>query len=139
MKVTQSCPTLCDPMGYRVHGILQARILEWIAFPFSRGYSQPKDQTQVSYTAGRVFTICTSREAYQRKVRILIIVTLKGGGQVALVLTCVTTSGLEISFTENPGPWMPASLSTLYLCGFKDDHQCLREGSFPEERKEQKP
>ena len=36
VKVTQSCPTLCDPMDYTVHGILQARILEWVAFPFSR-------------------------------------------------------------------------------------------------------
>ena len=41
VKVTQSCPTLCDPMDYAVHGILQARILEWVAFPFSRGSSQP--------------------------------------------------------------------------------------------------
>ena len=40
VKVTQWCPTLCDPMDYTVHGILQARILEWIAFPFSRS-SQP--------------------------------------------------------------------------------------------------
>ena len=46
VKATQSCPTLCDPMDYTVHGILQARILEWIAFPFSRGSSQPRDQTQ---------------------------------------------------------------------------------------------
>ena len=37
VKVTQSCPTLCDPRDYTVHGILQARILEWVAFPFSRG------------------------------------------------------------------------------------------------------
>ena len=37
MKVTQSCPTLCDPMDYTVHRILQARMLEWVAFPFSRG------------------------------------------------------------------------------------------------------
>ena len=56
MKVTQSCPTLCDPMDYTVHGILQARILEWLAFPFSRGSSQPRDQTQVSCIAGRFFT-----------------------------------------------------------------------------------
>ena len=42
MKVTQSCLTLCDPMDYRVHGILQARILEWVAVPFSRGSSQPE-------------------------------------------------------------------------------------------------
>ena len=37
VKVTQSCLTICDPMDYTVHGILQARILEWVAFPFSRG------------------------------------------------------------------------------------------------------
>ena len=43
VKVAQSCLTLCDPMVYMVHGILQARILEWIAFPFSRGSSQPRD------------------------------------------------------------------------------------------------
>ena len=41
-KVTQSCLTLCRPMDYAVHGILQARILEWVAFPFSRGSSQPR-------------------------------------------------------------------------------------------------
>ena len=41
VKFTQSCLTLCDPMDYTVHGILQARILEWVAFPFSRGFFQP--------------------------------------------------------------------------------------------------
>ena len=41
VKVAQLCPTLCDPMDYTVHGILKARILEWVAFPFSRGSSQP--------------------------------------------------------------------------------------------------
>ena len=43
VKVAQSCPTLCDPMDYTVHAILLARILEWIAFPFSRGSSQPRE------------------------------------------------------------------------------------------------
>ena len=42
VKAAQLCPTLCDPMDYTVHGILQARILEWVAFPFSRGSSQPR-------------------------------------------------------------------------------------------------
>ena len=42
VKVAQSCPTLCDPMDYTVYGILQARILEWVAFPFSRGSSQSR-------------------------------------------------------------------------------------------------
>ena len=47
VKVTQSCPTLCDPMNYTVHGVFQARILEWVAVPFSRGSSQPRKQTRV--------------------------------------------------------------------------------------------
>ena len=60
--VAQSCSTLCDPMdcsplGSSAHGILQARILEWVAIPFSRGSSQPRDQTQATYIAGRFFTI----------------------------------------------------------------------------------
>ena len=63
MKVAQLCPTLCDPMDYAVHGILQARILEWVAFPFSRGSSQPRDQTQVSHIAGGFFTRWATREA----------------------------------------------------------------------------
>ena len=57
VKVAQSCLTLCDPMDYTVHGILQARILERVAFPFSRGSSRPRDQTQVSHIAGGFFTI----------------------------------------------------------------------------------
>ena len=56
VKVTQSCLILCDPMDYTIHGILQARILEWVAFPFCKGSSQPRDQTQVSHIAGRFFT-----------------------------------------------------------------------------------
>ena len=46
----------CDPMNDTVHGILQARILMWVAFPFPRGSSQPRDRTQVSCIAGRFFT-----------------------------------------------------------------------------------
>ena len=56
VKVTQSCLILCDPMDYTIHGILQARILEWVAFPFCKGSSQPRDQTQVSHIAGGFFT-----------------------------------------------------------------------------------
>ena len=59
--VTQSCPTLCNPTdcsspGSSVHEIFQARILEWVAISFSRGSSQPRDQTWVSCIAGRFFT-----------------------------------------------------------------------------------
>ena len=63
VKVAQLCPTLCNPMDYTVHEILQARILEWVAFPFSRGSSQPRDRTQVSHIAGGFFTSWATREA----------------------------------------------------------------------------
>ena len=56
VKVAQSCLTLCYPMNYTVHGILQARILKGVAFPFFRGSSHPRGQTQVSCIAGRFFT-----------------------------------------------------------------------------------
>ena len=56
MQVTQLCPTLCDPMDYTVHEILQAGILEWVTFPFSRGSSQTRDRTQISHTAGGFLT-----------------------------------------------------------------------------------
>ena len=62
VKVTQLCPILWDSMDYTVHGILQARILEWAAFPFSRGSSQPSDQTQMSRIAGKFFTSWATRE-----------------------------------------------------------------------------
>ena len=65
VKVTQSCPTLSDPTDYTVPGILQARILEWLAFPFSRGSSQPKDRTQVFHIVGRFFTTWATREAQE--------------------------------------------------------------------------
>ena len=63
LKAAQLCPTPCDPMNYTVHGILQARILEWGAFPFSRGSSQPRDLTQVSHIAGRFFTTRNQKES----------------------------------------------------------------------------
>ena len=56
VKVAQSCPTLWNPRNYTVNGILQARILEWVAVPSSRGSSQSRDRTQVSHTAGGFFT-----------------------------------------------------------------------------------
>ena len=64
-KVAQSHLTLCYPMDYAVHGIVQARIMEWVAFPFSRGSFQPRDQTQVSYSAGGFFTSWATREAQE--------------------------------------------------------------------------
>ena len=63
VKVTQSRPTLRDPKVYAVNGNLQARKLEWVAFPISRGSFQPRNQTQVSHIAGGFFTSWATREA----------------------------------------------------------------------------
>ena len=69
--VAQSCPTLCDPwtaahQASLSMGILQARILEWIAMPSSRGSSQPRNQSQVSCIAGGFFTVWATREALRK-------------------------------------------------------------------------
>ena len=72
--VAQSCLTICDPCsqpGSSVHEIFQARILEWVAIFFSRGASWPRDQTHVSYIAGRFFTIWATREAPNIKKLVL--------------------------------------------------------------------
>ena len=67
---TQWCSTLCHPMacsppGSFAHGVLQARILEWVAIPFSRRPSWPRDQTPVSYIAGGFFTFWTDGKVIQ--------------------------------------------------------------------------
>ena len=67
-SVVQLCLALCNPMdcslpGSSVHGTFQARIMEWVAISFSREYSRPKDQTQVTCIAGRFFTVWATREA----------------------------------------------------------------------------
>ena len=68
-EVAQSCLTFCNPMdcsprGSSVHGILQARILEWVAISFSRGSSRPRDRTQVFHIAGRRFNLWATRELW---------------------------------------------------------------------------
>ena len=65
MLPNQSCLTLCSPMDYTVHGILQATILEWVAFPFSRGSFQLRETTKVSHIAGGFFTSEATREAQE--------------------------------------------------------------------------
>ena len=65
VEVAQSCPTLCDSMGYTVHGILQAKRLEWVAFSFSKRSAQPRDRTQVFHIAGGFFTSWATREAQE--------------------------------------------------------------------------
>ena len=68
LLLAQSCGTLCDPMDYSppdssVHGISQARVLEWVATSFTRGSSRPRDQIRVSLIGGRHFNLWATREA----------------------------------------------------------------------------
>ena len=72
-KSLQLCPTLCDPLdcspsGSSVHGILWAWILEWVTMPFSKGSSQPRDQTQVSHIAGRFFTVWATKHEWKKSI-----------------------------------------------------------------------
>ena len=115
MKVTQSCPTLFDSMGWglpgsSVHGILQARILEWVAIHFSRGSSQPRVQTQVSCTAGRFFTIWATTEALSvRRDRAQINSQhLLTGESYSIVWTYCTTTFLFFQLLMNV--WMVSGL-----------------------------
>ena len=71
--MSDSCNTIdCNPSGSSVHGILQARILEWVAISFSRRSCQPRDQTWVSHIAGRCFTIWATREVKLENEKILV-------------------------------------------------------------------
>ena len=76
--VLKSCPILCDPMdyslpGFSVHGIFQARILEWVAISFSRGSYRPRDQTLVSCITEEFFTICATTYSSSNNVLIILI------------------------------------------------------------------
>ena len=73
--VAQSCLALCNPMDYNqpgssVHGILQPRMLRWVAIPFSRGSSPPRKRAWVSQIAGRFFTIWATRETYKFNMQV---------------------------------------------------------------------
>ena len=98
------CPTLRDPMdhsppGSSVHGISQARILEWVAISFSRGYSRPRDGTQFSCIAGKFFTIWATRETPFYHLH---------------VYKCITIFFFENGYTIYPFGYLPTSLLKLF-------------------------
>ena len=112
---TQLCPTLCDPMdssppGSSLHGIVQARILEWAAIPFSRGSSWPRNKTCVSHTAGRFFIWDTLRffisdSLYEPpgKPKILerVAISSSRGSSQSRDPTCVSCISLPLSYFEH--------------------------------------
>ena len=95
--VAQLYPTLCDPMdsslpGSSVHGILQARILEWVAIPFSRESSWPRDWTWVSRASGRFFTVWVTREVQWHMLLLLLLLLLSRFSHVRLCATPETAA-----------------------------------------------
>ena len=76
VKVAQSSPTFCDSMDCIVHGILQARILEWVAFPFSRGSSQPRDKTHLVMICNFFYVLLGSIWKWKLLSRVQLFVTL---------------------------------------------------------------
>ena len=88
--VPQSCLTLCDlmdcsPPGSSVHGILQARILEWVAVSFSRGSSQPRDRTQVSWIAGGFWASRVAQEYWVGSLSLLQVICPTQGSDPGLL------------------------------------------------------
>ena len=102
---------LCDPMGYSppnfsVCGIFQARILEWLAFPFSRRSSWPRDQTQVSCIAGGFFTIWATRENPSSHYNL----TKLGKTRPHVLLMKIHTTTYNKSLTKKTFPWIRSNL-----------------------------
>ena len=125
VKVAQLCPTLCEPMDSTAHGILQARILEWVAFPFSRESSWPRNRTGVSCIAGGFFTNWAISEVLNSYVKTLIIylcqsvymlkITIYADTSLIPVQRHRTHSSLSLSVTLLPQWETPSSSSAMYL------------------------
>ena len=137
-EVAQSCPTLCDPMGYSlsgssVHEIFQARVLEWVAISFSRGSSQPRDLNRVSCIAGRGFYHLdfpgpsgkSKRENYHVKVKVT-------SGSVT-PWTVQSMESMEFSRPEYWSGQLFPSPGDLPNPGIKPRSPTLQEDSLPAE------
>ena len=121
LKVTQSGPTLCYPMDYTVHWILRARILEWVAFPFSRGSSQPRDRTQVSHIASGFFTSWATRESVMkflkhRNAYIFLKWQLYYNRFLKLLLLCVVLASKILVLCHSPN-------ISINILSFNPDHK----------------
>ena len=124
VKVTQSCPTPCDLMDYTVHGILQARILEWVTFPLSRGSSQPRDRIQVSCIAGSLYQL-----SHKESPRILewVASPFSRGSSRPRNWTVVYCIAGRFFTTELSGMWIPDILMVLcfYISEQFQSHKTL--------------
>ena len=113
-EVAQLSPTLCDPMdcsppGSSIHGILQARVLEWVAISFSRGSSQPMDRTPVSHTTGRLFTVWATGEA-------LVIQWMLAIWSLVPLPFKIQLEHLEVHGSRTVEAWLGEFWALLYQC-----------------------
>ena len=113
VKVTQSCLTLCD-MACTVHGILQARILEWVAFPFSRGSSQPRDLTQ-SPTL-QVDSLPAEQQRKPNRNRWFVKIIISGSFYaLELIFTCMLETEYHGQTSRKKQVYSLAEQNVLYL------------------------
>ena len=124
-EVAELYPTLCKPVdcsppGSSVHGILQARILQWVAISFSRGSSRPRDRTWVSRIAGRCFNLWTTREA---QCFFEPLFWVGGGGGKNTGVGCHSLLQ-EISPTQGLNPGLPHCRQTLYRLSYQRSLEC---------------
>ena len=135
--VTQSCPTRdpvdCSPPGSSVHGIFQARMLEWVATPFSRGSSRPRSWTQVS-CIGRFVTVWATRETQYSWIHVLVFLTERSWVYVLFyILNYLTDScHLDVSFpfffflricrVFHMSVFLLYHISSFAFCGFSYSH-----------------
>ena len=101
VKVAQSFPTLCDTMDCIVYRILQARILEWVNIPFSRGSSHPRNWAQVSRTAGRFFTSWATKETQEYWKEFSSVQSLSRVRLFAIPWTATSQASLSITICRN--------------------------------------
>ena len=117
VKVLQLYSTLGNPMDYTVHGILQVKILEWVTVPFSKGSSQPRDQTQVSHTAGDSLSAVPQGKPWWLTTNCKI---LRDGNTRPPHLSpekpvCRTKKKLELNMAQWTGSKLERSMSRLYI------------------------
>ena len=124
---------LCSPLGSTAHGVLQARILEWIAVPFSRGPSWPRDRSRVSCTAGRLFTVRDYKQIHNAPVRLSKVSLCLNSPSLSCLLLTVELVLLPPKVSSFP-PWglTPLALSVWYLCCHLAPSYCLSSSyTFP--------
>ena len=114
--VAQWCLTLCNPMDNTVHGILHARILEWVAYPFSSGSSKPRNWTEISSIGGGYFTNWALRESLRMTFRPSLFNSVHNSMRYYVIITDQFSSVQSLSRVRLfATPWIVACQASLSL------------------------